>query len=204
MVLQQLFLRSALLLVEAANCDDKAATSIVSGMNIMELISQQLYEIVDAELWQKELEKLSWRDDLNTKLSGTAFAILLEHNRIDDEACSKEVSRRLSPGVPADLGAAWFEGLAGRNRYALLSRVGLWRELDRYVKALDEEEFRRSLLFLRRAFSDFETNQKNSIAELLGDIWGTGAEATAEILQAELSEEENKSLDELSNFDFEF
>jgi hypothetical protein len=203
-VLQQLFLRASLLLVDASTCDDKAATSIVEAINVMENISREQYELVDTETWQKELQTLAWRDDLNTKLSGTAFSILLEHNLADEEDCSKEVSRRLSPGVPADLGAGWIEGLVGRNRYALLSRISLWRELDNYVQSLDEEEFFRSVVFLRRAFGQFEPNQKNSIAELLGDFWGMGAEATAELLQADLTEQETEKLDELNDFDFEF
>lgn len=202
-VLQQLFLRASLLLIDASTCDDKAANEMVPAINVMEIISQEQYELVDTEMWQKELHTLAWRDDLNTKLSGLAFSILLEHNLVSEEDCAKEVSRRLSPGVPADLGAGWFEGLSGRNRYALLSRISLWKELDRYVQQLDEEEFFRSVVFLRRAFGNFEPNQKNSIAELLSDLWGMDTASTAEALQQELTEEETGKLDELNDFDFE-
>ena len=203
-ILQQLFLRAALLLVEVSSCDDKASKPIVEAINIMEIIADQQYELVDVETWQKELTHLAWRDDLNTKLSGVAFAILLEHNLATEEECAREVSRRLSAGVPADLGASWFEGFSGRNRYALLSRTVIWKELDSYVRQLDEEQFMRSVVFLRSAFADFEPNQKNSIAELLGDLWGTGKEATAELLQEVLTEEESTKLDELNDFDFDF
>jgi len=192
------------LLVDASTCDNKAAMEISKAVTMMELISQEQESLVDSEIWRQEIEKLAARDDLNPKLSGLAFSILLEHNVLTEDDCAREVSRRLSPGVPADIGAGWFEGLSGRNRYALLSRIFLWKELDIYVRQLDEEEFFRSVVFLRRAFGDFEPNQKNSIAELLGDIWGTGAEATAEHLQGELSEEESEKLDELNDFDFEF
>ena len=203
-ILQQLFLRASLLLIDASSCDDKASKQIVEAINTMEFIAEQQYELVDTETWQKELTHLAWRDDVNTKLSGVAFAILLEHNLATEEQCGKEVSRRLSAGVPADLGASWFEGFSGRNRYALLSRTIIWQELDNYVRQLDEEQFMRSVVFLRRAFSDFEPNQKNSIAELLGDLWGTGKEATAELLQEVLTEEESTKLDELNDFDFDF
>ena len=57
---------------------------------------------------------------------------------------------------------------------------------------------------MRRAFADFEPNQKNSIAELLGDLWGTGKEATAERLQEVLNETETSKLEELNDFDFDF
>ncbi|ATA68841.1 hypothetical protein CGC48_09550 [Capnocytophaga cynodegmi] len=203
-VLQQLFLRASLLLVDASSCDEKASKNVAQAINTMELISQQQYDLVDVETWQKELSHLAWRDDLNTRLSGVAFSILLEHNIVSEEDCAKEVSRRLSIGVPADLGASWFEGLSGRNRYALLSRISLWKELDLYIQQLDDDEFLRSAVFLRRAFADFEPNQKNSIAELLGDLWGTGSEATAETLQAELTEDETSKLEALNDFDFDF
>jgi hypothetical protein len=201
-VLQQLFLRSALLLVEASTCDDKAATAITAAIHLMETIAREHWETVDVSIWQKEVQILARRDDLNAKLSGVAFSILLEHNLADDERCAQEVSRRLSPGVPADLGAGWFEGLAGRNRYALLSRISLWRELDKYVQSLDDDAFFRAVVFLRRAFGDFDLNQKNSIAELLGDFWGTGAETTAEELRTELTETELEQLNDLNDFDF--
>ncbi|WP_158963343.1 DUF5682 family protein [Myroides fluvii] len=203
-ILQQLFLRTALLVQGAAFCDNQAAKAVIQGINVMELIGQQQYEFVDVETWQRELHQVAWRDDLNTTISGVAFSILLEHNLASEDDCAKEVSRRLSPGVPADLGAGWFEGLAGRNRYALLSRITLWRELDQYISQLDEEEFYRSVVFLRRAFGEFEASQKNSIAELLGDIWGSGAEHTAELVQGALTEAETDQLDELNDFDFEF
>ena len=201
-LLQQLFLRASLLLVDAASCDDKAAAELSSAIHAMDLISQEQYDVVDNSLWITELKKLAWRDDRNAMLSGLAFSILLEHNLIEESDCSKEVSRRLSPGIPADIGAGWFEGLASRNRYALLSRISLWKELDNYIQSLDEKDFFRSVVFLRRAFGSFESGQKNSIAELLGDIWGTGAEATAEMLQDELTEEETEKLNELNDFEF--
>jgi hypothetical protein len=203
-ILQQLFLRASLLLTPASSCDNRAAKEIGEWIHSMELVSQEMYDYVNAQLWQNELKQLAVRDDLNTILSGMAFSIMLEHNLVSDEDCAKEVSRRLSPGVPADLGAGWFEGLSSRNRYALLSRISLWKELNNYINALDEEEFYRALVFLRRAFGQFEPAQKNSIAELLGELWGTDAEKVAEILQAELSDEETKKLDELNSFNFDF
>ncbi|MDR0386113.1 MAG: DUF5682 family protein [Prevotellaceae bacterium] len=203
-ILQQLFLRASLLLVSASGCNNKAAKETGECINFMELISQEMDEYVDVTIWQNELKQLAERDDLNTVLSGIAFSIMLEHNLVSEDDCAKEISRRLSPGAPADLGAGWFEGLSSRNRYALLSRISLWKELDTYINSLDDEEFHRSLVFLRRAFGEFESAQKNSIAELLGEFWGAGAEKIAEMLQAQLSEEEIKKLNELNNFEFDF
>ncbi|MCY9591976.1 hypothetical protein PC41400_09570 [Paenibacillus chitinolyticus] len=201
-LLEQLFLRGSLLLVDAANCNDEAAKTMASAIQTFHSIAQEHYEIVDDQIWLQKLRELSMRDDRNAKLSGLAFSILLERNEVDEARSAQEMSRRLSPGIPADLGAGWFEGLAMRNRYALLSRSFLWEQLDAYIQSLENEQFYRSLVFLRRAFGTFEAREKANIAELMGELWGLGAIATGEALQRPLGEEEKEKLDELNDFDF--
>ncbi|KQX45803.1 MULTISPECIES: DUF5682 family protein [unclassified Paenibacillus] len=201
-LLQQLFLRGTLLLVDSAGCNDDAAQGMVRAIQSLHTIAQDHFEAVDDALWLNKLQELASRDDRNAKLSGFAFAILLERNEIPDERVAMEVSRRLSPGIPVDLGAGWFEGMSMRNRYALLSRVSLWQQLDAYIGSLDKEAFQRSLVFLRRAFGSFEPREKATVAEMMGNIWGVGADNAGTALQQPLSEEEKEKLDELNDFDF--
>ena len=202
-LLSQLFLRGALLMVEYAGCDNQAADAAVSSINALHIVSQENHEHIDDDTWVNELMTLSARDDRNAKLSGLAFAILLERNLADEEFCAKEVSRRLSPGIPADIGAGWFEGISMRNRYALLSRTNLWKELDAYIAGLDDDEFKRSVVFLRRAFSSFDAKEKSSAAMLLGGIWAMDKEDAAIVLQAPLDEGEIAALEGLDDFDFD-
>ena len=122
---------------------------------------------------------------------------------ITNDVLSREVSRRLSPGIPADLGAGWFEGLSKRNRYALLARQPLWVQLADYVSSLDEDHFRRALVFLRRAFGGFSPREKRQIAENLGEHWGVSADAASEVIEKELNEEEEKTLSDLNEFNFD-
>lgn len=201
-LLAQLFLRGTLLLQDAAACNDDAAQGVAEAIQTLQTVARQHDETVDAAGWRQRLGELAARDDRNAKLSGLAFALLLEEGAVTEEQCAREVSRRLSPGIPADLGAGWFEGLALRNRYALLSRDFLWRQLDDYIQSLEEEAFRRSLVFLRRAFRRFEPREKASIAERMGELWGLGAIDTGSLLQEPLSDEEKGKLDELNDFDF--
>lgn len=128
---------------------------MIGAMNDLNNISQEHSEIADTALWLQELLQLAQRDDRNPRLSGFACAILMERGAIPAGEVAAEVSRRLSPGIPADLGAGWFEGLSMRNRYGLLSRMSLWEQLNDYINALEDEEFKRALVFLRRAFSTF-------------------------------------------------
>lgn len=201
-LLSQLFFRAAIGLVDASACSDDAAKAMLAGINRMHGVSQDQYEIVDDELWKRELRELAFRDDRNAMLSGFAFAIMLERHAVTEAECEREVARRLSPGIPADLGAGWFEGMSMRNRYALLSRPSLWGQLDAYMGSLEQEQFKRSLVFLRRAFASFDAREKAAVAELLGDLWGADAQLDAEALQQPLSEEELAAIAALDEFDF--
>ncbi|WP_218092890.1 DUF5682 family protein [Paenibacillus solanacearum] len=201
-LLEQLFLRGCLLLNDAAACNDDAAHGMAQAMQRMHLIAQDDHEAVDDALWLAKLHELAERDDRNALLSGLAFAVLLERGELPDERVAREVSRRLSPGIPADVGAGWFEGLSMRNRYALLSRLALWEQLDAYIGSLEPQAFQRSLVFLRRAFGSFEPREKAAVAEMMGDLWGAGADVVGARLQQPLSEEEIRMLDELNQFDF--
>lgn len=201
-LMEELFRRGCLFLLDASSCNDEAAGKMLIAMNELNAISLEHSETVDEALWLQELLHLSERDDRNPRLSGFACAILMERGAISAADVASEVSRRLSPGIPADLGAGWFEGLSMRNRYGLLSRMSLWEQLNDYINALEDEEFKRALVFLRRAFSTFSPREKTMISELLGELWGVDVEQAAEILTGELKEDEAKMLDDLNDFDF--
>lgn len=201
-LLEQLFLRACLTLEDACRCDAKAAPAVTAAMDQLNLL-QLSHEFLEEARWLALLERISDRDDLNTRCSGFAMAALLERGRADEELLAREVARRLSPGVPADLGAGWFEGLAAKNRGALIARLSLWRHLDEYLGELDDTEFRRALVFLRRAFADFTPAEKADIAENLGEIWGVNQNQAAEVLTGGLTQTEQEALSGLEDFDFD-
>ena len=161
------------------------------------------HDFLDRERWYSLLLEISKRDDLNTKISGLAMAILLEAGKIDNEILGKEVEKRLSKGVPADLGATWFEGLSMKNHYTLIARLGLWEKLQNYISNLDEEEFKRALLFLRRAFADFTSNEKHDIAENIAEIWGLNKNDVSAVINDDLGENEKEIIAGLEEFDFD-
>ncbi|MDE6913424.1 MAG: hypothetical protein K2P35_06990, partial [Lachnospiraceae bacterium] len=201
-ILQQLFYRACLILEGACVCDDAASKGIITA--IEQLNSAELaHDFLNHEEWIKTLENISRRDDLNTKLSGFAAAILLERGNLSTQQLRTEVSRRLSKGVPADLGAGWFEGLAMKNRYALIARLSLWESLNEYLMTLDDEEFKRALVFLRRAFADFTAVEKDEIAENLGEILGLNGQEVSEVVNAVLDESSLQMIEGLEDFDFD-
>lgn len=202
-LLEQLFLRGTLLMPNAARCDNNAAKACMTGMDRMNAISLEHCEIIDEELWIRKLKELSDADNRNPMLSGYACSILLERNKLDGITLSQEVSRRLSPGMDAELGAGWFEGLSLRNRYTLLARMNLWEQLDIYINSLDPEQFKRALVFLRRAFGGFSPSEKRNLCENLGELWGIEHDDASDILSRMLNEDEQKTIKDLNDFDFD-
>ena len=199
--MEQLFFRVCLVLVGECVCDDEAAKKILSALSILnDAVSS--HDFLSEKSWLKVITEIADRDDLNTKISGYAAAILLERGQMTNEELEVRVSRRLSKGVPAELGAGWFEGLSMKNRYALIARLGLWETLDHYLETLDDEEFKRALLFLRRAFADFSAKEKSDIAENLGEIWNLNQLVTSEVLNAPLTKEAEEMLESLDDSDF--
>lgn len=198
-ILKQLFLRACLLLPGCCICDDNASHGLVQSIGILNETAV-CHEFLPAERWVNVMKEIADRDDLNTKVSGYAAAVLLERGELSNEELELKVERRLSKGVPADMGAGWFEGFSMKNRYALIIRTSLWESLDKYLDTLDDEEFKRALLFLRRAFADFTSADKDAIAENLGEIWHLDTQETS--VEEGLSQESQVMLDELDEFDF--
>ena len=197
-IVKRLCIRASLMLVGESACDDIAAATLADDIQKIHSVFM-MQDFLDESFWFDKLIELSNRDDLNTKISGLATAILLDAGKIDELTLRMEVSRRLSMGMPAELGANWFAGLSMRNHYALIGRLTLWESLSEYLDTLDEEEFRRSVVFLRRAFVEYSAKEKDMIAENLGEIWGLNAQAVSEIINSEIKEVDT---DILEDFDF--
>ncbi len=201
-VLEQIFLRACLLLVSACFCDDPAAEQVVRSVDRLNSVCLH-HDFLDEERFVRLMEEIASRDDINTRISGFCTAVLLERGRMQDEELGREVQRRLSKGIPAELGAGWFAGLSKKNRYALIARLSLWKELSSYLDTLGEEEFKRALLFLRRAFSDFTPGEKADVAENLGEIWQVNKDQVSETVTRALKTEELEMIDSLDDFDFD-
>ena len=90
-----------------------------------------------------------------------------------------------------------------KNKYALIARLSLWESLNVYLTTLDDEEFKRALVFLRRAFADFSATEKDEIAENLGEILGLNGQEVSEVVNAALDEDAQQMIDSLDDFDFD-
>lgn len=200
-LLEQLFYRACLILEKSCICDNNAVKEIITAMDLLNLAAIN-HDTLNTEQWVDVLTEISDRDDLNTKASGFAAAVLLERGKMTQQMLSEEMKKRLSYGIPADLGAGWFEGLALKNKYSLISRLSLWEQLSDYIALLDENEFKKALVFLRRAFSYFTASERNRIAENLGEIWQFDTQQVSAVLNDKLTDIEHNTLQQLDDFDF--
>jgi hypothetical protein len=194
-LLTQLFLRATLAVRDACLCDAATAKEQVRPA-ILRLhdVAREQPDLVDTARWERELDVIATTDSLNAYLSGFVLSMIL--GRVSEEQLSREVHRRLSMGVPPDVGGAWFEGLVAFNREALFGRLGLWRQLDEYVQQLDEDGFRAALVPLRRAFGDFAQGQVRRVVSNLVEISQTDAEELKAGVEVKLSDEEAEKLQE--------
>jgi hypothetical protein len=194
-ILEQLYLRSTLLVFDACTCDDAAAKQVRDGMDRAQELAFLGEDGIDPRLWIDAVRRVAESDNRNPFLSGYGTALLIERGELSDDAIDREVSRRLSPGSEASVGVGWFEGLVQRNRAALFLRPPLWSSLSRYVEDLTDEDFRRALLYLRRAFSSFAPGEIRRVVGLLGDVWkGTGVAELAGAVEKRLDDEEIDAL----------
>lgn len=195
-ILQQLFLRGCLLLPGECGCDDAGAKVVVEAVSRLDAAAR-LHDFLDAAAWRYALRQVAARDDGNPVLSGYAAATLLERGDLAADRLDTEVSRRLSPGVAAEQAAGWFEGLTKKNRCGLIARLPLWQSLSDYLDSLTDNEFKRALVFLRRAFADFTPGEKDQVAETLGELWELVPRQVSEVLTT------SAAVAELDDFDFD-
>ncbi len=201
-LLEKLFLRFCLSVSGAAVCGKDAAEELITA--IFKANDACLsHSFLDEKMFVSKLSELAESNFANPLISGYCCAVLIERGEISSEKLSELINRRLSKGTPPAEGALWFEGLARKNRRALISRLSVWEKLCDFVSALDDEDFKPALICLRRTFSEFSPSEKSDAAENIGEVLGISGEAAAEFVTAEISDEERQTLQELDDFDFE-
>lgn len=200
-LLEKLYLRFILQVQTAAVCGDEAAKQLNTALTcVYEAVC--VHAFLDEKQFLDVLLSIADSDMVNPLISGHACALLCEWGKISNDKVSELISRRLSHGTPPADAAAWFEGLSSRSHRMLIGRISLWERLCGFIGELSDEEFKPVLVALRRTFSEYSAGEKAEIAENIGEVLGISSRAAAEIINAQITEEEQKAIDELDDFDF--
>ena len=201
-LIAQLYLRFCLELPAASKCDDDAAGAMLPALTAVSEASAA-HDFLDRERLRNTLRQIADDDFANPMLSGFACGLLTEQNAISQEQFAELISRRLSHGTPPAEAAGWFEGLAKRNRRALIARLSLWEQLCGFLTSLDDEAFRKVLVVLRRTFSEFSPAEKSDIAENIGEVLGLSGTNAAEVMLSGVTEEEQADFSGMDEFNFD-
>ncbi len=167
-----LFLRGTLLAPEASRCSEEASRAVGKALSDLQSLALMGEGALDLDRYHHVLDAIADDDAANAHVSGVACALLLEQGRVADSVLEGRIDRRISPGASPAEGAGFFEGLATRNRHALLSRKSLWTAMSAFIESLDDDAFRRAVVALRRAFAAFEVSEARRIAGILAEVWG--------------------------------
>ncbi|HEU4533583.1 MAG TPA: DUF5682 family protein, partial [Polyangiaceae bacterium] len=194
----QLFLRAILLAPPAARVSDDAAAGVARSLTLVHEVAgfDDWGDLLPVDRWHATLDAITDDELASPRVAGAALALLIEAGRAADDDIDRRVAKRISPGMPPGSVAGYFEGLASRNRMALLSRRKLWSSLTEFLEGLDDRAFRRALPGLRRAFAGFDPGEARRIVTLLGEHWGGGAAELLAAVETKIDAEEEKKLGE--------
>jgi hypothetical protein len=196
----QLFLRAILLAPAAARVNDDAAAGVSRSLTLVHEVAgfdadfEAGGDVLPVDRWYATLNAITDDELASPRVAGAALALLIEAGQAADEEIDRRVAKRISPGMPPGTVAGYFEGLASRNRMALLSRRKLWSSLTEFLEGLDDKAFRRSLPGLRRAFASFDPGEARRIVTLLGEHWGGGTAELMAAVETKIDAEEEKKL----------
>ena len=201
-LLSQIYLRFCLSADAGAVCDENAAPEMLDAAAAVNDACLD-HDFLDDTRFLRLLDQFAESSRVNPLISGFAAAILTERGVMPAAQLSVLIARRLSAGTPPADAAAWFEGLAKRNRRALIGRLSLWEKLCDFISGLDAEEFKPVLVALRRTFAEYTAAEKCDIAENIGEVLGISGMQAAEVVFTDLSADEQAEIDALDDFDFD-
>ncbi len=196
-IIAQLYLKATFLITNACYCTDDEVQTIVESMDIINKLVTDI-DFIDNNIWLKVVKDLSLNTSINPFLSGYCMAILIERHEISNNEIEEKLGYYLSYGMNGEISANWFEGLCMKNHAYIITNISIWQHLDNYITGLNDEEFKRVLLFLRRAFTRFTSIEKDNVVESLKYIWQVDIDNA--VIQDDISTEE---LDLLMDFDFD-
>lgn len=170
-ILENLYNKAILTIDSNLDCDDNQVKDMIKSIEIIDNLSVD-FEFINQDNWYDILDNFT--DDLyiNQFISGYITALLLEKGYYSHQEIENKIVYHLSNSSECKQTANWLEGLCMKNRYQLILNLNIWKHFDDYVNSLEFEDFRRIVLFLRRAFARFSESEKNSIVDNLKELWG--------------------------------
>ena len=134
----------------------------IKGMNqgILLLDNEQF-----KSAWIDTLIKTTEMQQVSAIVHGTCCKILYDIQHFDAEQTAIEFGKALSPTNDPSLAAAWLEGFLKDAAAILLLDDNIWNIVNTWTAELHENIFHQILPLLRRTFADYNSVEKQKIAE---------------------------------------
>lgn len=158
--------------------DTAAAEQLRGLLDATHLAIHTRDDVTATRTWIAALTRVAGRADVHGALVGRAVRLLTDAGVLATEEAAVRLSAALSVGTTAAQKASWVDGFVGGQGLLLVHDRPLLRLIDRWMRALDDEQFMETLPVLRRTFGAFESGERRAIARAVRDT-GTPAPAPA-------------------------
>lgn len=155
------------LLPLCTSLDDDSAAAVASRIGATQSALALLDHPARGEEWPLVLRRIADLPRANGMVQGAVARLLLDGGHWPREEAARRLSRALTPGTPAAVGASFVEGFLSGSGTVLLHDATLLGLVDSWLSGLPDVAFTDTLPLLRRTFGSFETAERRRIGELV-------------------------------------
>ncbi len=140
------------------------------------------------EAWLDALAALTTLEGVAPYLRGAAQRLLFDRRRVSLADTARRMAWALSPAWEPAVAGRWLEGFLHGPGLVLIHFPALWRLLDDWVAALDEEALRDLLPVLRRTFAHFTPAERRQMMERVRRPGDAVSTSNSDVLDAARAE----------------
>ncbi|NCC31205.1 MAG: hypothetical protein EOM24_04170 [Chloroflexia bacterium] len=147
------------------NVNDEAAATMSRRIAATNAAIGLLNNANQQEQWFTALAQLVYAPQMHGLIAGQACRLLLDAQRLSNDAAARLLSQALSSAQPPTAAAAWIEGLLQGSGMFIVHDEQLWRLIDTWLGTLNDEMFQTIIPLLRRTFATFTRHERHLLGE---------------------------------------
>ncbi|WP_129674877.1 DUF5682 family protein [Candidatus Chloroploca sp. Khr17] len=147
------------------NVNDEAAATMSRRIAATNAAIGLLGQSAQREQWLTALAQLVHASHIHGLLAGQACRLLLDAERLSNDAAARFLSQALSSAQPPTAAAAWIEGLLQGSGMFIVHDEQLWHLIDTWLGTLTDESFQTIVPLLRRTFATFTRHERHLLGE---------------------------------------
>ncbi|PDW01061.1 DUF5682 family protein [Candidatus Chloroploca asiatica] len=147
------------------NVNDEAAATMSRRIAATNAAIGLLGQPAQREQWLTALAHLVQAPHMHGLIAGQSCRLLLDVERLSNDAAARLLSQALSPSQPPTAAAAWIEGLLQGSGMFIVHDEQLWHLIDTWLGTLNDETFQTIVPLLRRTFATFTRHERHLLGE---------------------------------------